>query len=94
MTTPVTPAPATNRSPVKFITAELNGRKLAFAEGTEFLVQWGRNAKASFETRARVTKFAQAVGLYKALNIAPGMKKRLLCPAFGKTAVLARETGI
>jgi hypothetical protein len=63
-------------------TAELDGKRIAYANTTEFLVQVGRGSKGSYKTRYRFEgKLSQAVMYYRAINIGFGYKKRLLMPS-------------
>ena len=74
---------------MRIITQELDGKKIAYSEVTEFLVQVG-HGKRSYKTRYRfVGNLAQAVAYYNAINIGNGFKKRLIDPSFNKP-LLAR----
>lgn len=69
---------------------ELDGSKVAYHEGTEFLVQIGRYRKGSYSTRYRfVGDLVQAVRWYNGINIGNGYKKRLIAPSLNKP-LLAR----
>ena len=75
---------------VEIITAELDGKPVAFSTETEFLVQVGRGAGA-YKTRYSIKgSLGQAVWYYKCINIGNGYKKRLLMPSSPKP-VLARQ---
>lgn len=75
---------------MKFIHQELNGKKIAYSDNTEFLVQVGKGSKGSYRTRYRfVGNLGQAVLYYNGININGGYKKRLFAPSFNKP-VLAR----
>lgn len=73
-------------------TAELDGRQIAYADTTEFLVQVGHGSKGAYKTRYRlVGRLNQAVMYYNGINIGNGYKKRLLmpschCPVLAKAA--------
>lgn len=74
----------------KIIHQELNGKKIAYHDQTEFLVQIGRN-KSAYKTRYTITgNLAQAVRYFNGINIGNGYKKRLLAPSFNKP-LLARQ---
>ena len=71
-------------------TATLDGKRIAYAETTEFLVQIGRG-KGAYTTRyAFQGNLHQAVFYYNGINIGRGYKKRLIMPAAIRP-VLARE---
>jgi hypothetical protein len=62
----------------------LDGKRIAYTNDTEFLVQVGKG-RGSYSTRYRFTgNFAQAVFYYRCLNIGNGYKKRLFVPSFNK----------
>lgn len=72
-----------------FHTATLDGKRIAYADTTEFLVQVGKG-RGAYRTRYSFTgNLVQAVMYYRAINIGNGFKKRLLMPASPKP-VLAR----
>ena len=75
---------------MQLLDAELDGKKIAFHEGTEFLVQVGKD-KGTYKTRGAYfgRDLARAVFHYRRLNISNGYKKRLLAPSFN-VPVLAR----
>lgn len=69
---------------------ELNGKKIAYHTGTEFLVQVGKD-RGSYKTRhIFIGNLTQAVLYYNAINIGRGYKKRLLMPSANKP-LLARQ---
>ena len=69
---------------------ELNGKKIAYHNCTEFVVQTGKG-KGSYKTRCRFTgDLGQAVFNYNCINIHSGFKKRLLMLGANKP-VLARQ---
>ena len=69
---------------------ELDGKKIAYHTGTEFLVQVGFR-KGSYKTKYKITgNLTQAVMYYNAINIGLGYKKRLIAPSFNKP-VLAKQ---
>lgn len=76
---------------IVLMSAELDGKRIAFSNQTEFLVQVGRGPKGSYRTKYRfVGNLAQAVTYYNGINIGLGYKKRLYMPASSKRPVLAR----
>jgi hypothetical protein len=71
-------------------TATLDGKRIAFTDRTEFLVQVGRYTKGSYATRYAFTgNLARAVSYFNAINIGRGYKKRLIMVGANKP-VLAR----
>lgn len=69
----------------------LNGKLVAYADTTEFLVQVGRYAKGAYHTKYSFTgNLNQAVYYYNAINIGRGYKKRLYMPSSPKP-VLAKD---
>ena len=73
-----------------FKTATLDGKAIAYADTTKFLVQVGRYAKGSYATRYSITgNLAQACLYYRGINIGRGYKKRLVMVGANKP-VLAR----
>jgi hypothetical protein len=71
-------------------TATLDGKRIAYTEDTEFLVQIGRHRNAYQTKYAFKGNLAQAVTYYNAINIGRGYKKRLTMPN-AMRPVLARE---
>lgn len=70
-------------------TATLDGKRIAYTEDTEFLVQIGRG-KSAYTTRYSFKgELARAVFYYRGINIGRGYKKRLIMPAANRP-VLAR----
>ena len=75
---------------IKVLTVELDGKKLAYTNMTEFLVQIGKG-NGAYRTKWRfVGDLHQAVMYYRGLNIGNGYKKRLVMPSANKP-VLARQ---
>ena len=73
---------------MKLYENELDGKKVAYSEDTDFLVQIGKG-KGSYKTRWSFKgNLAQAVMYYNGLNVGYGYKKRLLMPS-SKSPVLA-----
>ena len=71
-------------------TATLDGKRIAYTDTTEFLVQVGRG-KSKYTTRyAFQGEIGRAVFYYNGINIGRGYKKRLIMPAANRP-VLARE---
>lgn len=63
---------------IEIKTVTLDGKKLAYTNQTEFLVQVGKN-RGAYRTRYRFTgNIHQAVAHYRAINVGLGYKKRLL----------------
>jgi hypothetical protein len=61
-------------------TATLDGKRIAYGETTEFLVQIGRG-KSKYETKYTFRgELGRAVMYYNAINIGRGYKKRLVMP--------------
>jgi hypothetical protein len=70
--------------------ATLDGKRVAYTDDTEFLVEVGRGPKGGYSTKYTFTgNLAQAVAYFNAINIGNGYKKRLRAPSFNKP-VLAR----
>lgn len=70
-------------------TATLDGKRIAYTDDTEFLVQIGRG-KSAYTTRYSFRgNLHQAVMYYRCINIGRGYKKRLVMPAANRP-VLAR----
>ena len=71
-------------------TATLDGKRIAYTDTTEFLVQIGRG-RSAYETKYQFKgELARAVFYYNGINIGRGYKKRLIMPAAIRP-VLARE---
>jgi hypothetical protein len=69
---------------MRFITATLDNKRIAYTDETEFLVQVGKG-RGSYSTRYRFTgDLAQAVFYYRGVNVGNGYKKRLIVPSFNK----------
>ncbi len=74
------------------LTIELNGKKIAFSEDTEFLVQVSRY-KGAYKTRYKFTgNLVRAVIHYEGINIGNGYNKRLYCPAMNKPVLLRAKS--
>ena len=75
---------------MRIITAELDGKRIAYADDTVFMVQVGKG-RGAYKTRYQFTgNLAQACAWYRGLNIGNGYKKRLIAPVLNKP-VLARQ---
>lgn len=61
-------------------TAELDGKRIAYTNETEFYVQVGRYSNVYSTRRKIVGDLGQAVLAYTAINIGLGYKKRLVAP--------------
>jgi hypothetical protein len=71
-------------------TATLDGKRIAYTDDTEFLVQIGRG-RSAYETKYQFKgEIGRAVFYYNAINIGRGYKKRLIMPDAIRP-VLARE---
>lgn len=69
---------------MRFITATLDNKRIAYTDETEFLVQVGKG-RGSYSTRYRFTgNLGQAVLYYRGINVGNGYKKRLIAPSFNK----------
>lgn len=74
---------------IELKTVTLDGKRLAYTNQTEFLVQIGKN-RGAYRTKWRFTgDIHQAVAYYKGLNVSYGYKKRLVMPS-AKKPVLAK----
>ena len=72
-------------------TATLDGKRIAYTDETEFLVQVGRYTKGKYQTKYSFKgNLHQAVMYYRGINIGNGYKKRLVMPDAIRP-VLARE---
>jgi len=75
---------------MEFKISELDGKRIAYTDMTEFFVQVGRG-KGAYETRYKITgNLSQAVWHYCCINVGNGYKKRLYVPTFNKP-LLARQ---
>ena len=73
---------------------ELDGKRIAYHDSTEFLVQVGKG-KSSYRTSYTIWgNLAKAVMYYIGINLGPGHKKRLLMPSCSHNPVLARQKGV
>lgn len=71
---------------------ELDGKRIAYHDTTQFMVQVGRG-KGSYRTRYLIKgDLPKAVMYYTCINIGRGYKKRLLMPSSTHNPVLARAT--
>lgn len=69
---------------IQLLTATLDGKRIAYCNQTEFLVQVGKG-RGSYSTRYRFTgDLGQAVLFYRGINVGNGYKKRLFVPSFNK----------
>jgi hypothetical protein len=76
---------------MRIIEATLDGKRIAYTDTTDFLVQVGRYSKGAYKTKYRIIgNLGQAVSWYNGINIGNGYKKRLYVPSFNKP-LLARE---
>lgn len=75
---------------IEIKTVTLDGKRLAYTNQTEFLVQVGKN-RGAYRTRYRfVGDIHAAAKYYRAINVAYGYKKRLVMPS-AKHPVLAKH---
>jgi hypothetical protein len=72
--------------------SEVDGKKIAYTDETEFLIQVGKG-KSSYKTQYKfVGKLIQAVIYYRGINVGNGFKKRLMMPSCSKRrGVVARH---
>jgi hypothetical protein len=65
-------------SGVEIMTAELDGKRVAFSSETKFYIQVGKG-RGGYRTKYAITgSLGQACLYYRAINIGNGYKKRLL----------------
>jgi hypothetical protein len=70
-----------------------NGRRIAYHDSTQFLVQVGKG-KGAYRTRDTIIgNLTQAVLYYNSINIGNKYKKRLLMPSSSRNPILARHIG-
>jgi len=70
---------------------ELDGKRIAYSDETEFLVQVGKG-KGAYKTRYRIVgNLSQAVMYFNGINIGRGYKKRLMMPSCRFSPMLARQ---
>lgn len=75
---------------MRIIHTEFDGKKIAYTDQTEFLVEVGRGMKGSYNVRYRfVGSLHQAVFYFNSINIGNGYKKRLRAPSMNNP-ILAR----
>lgn len=73
---------------IKYVT--LDGKRIAYTNRTEFLVQVGKN-RSAYRTRYRfVGDIHQAAAYYRAINVGLGYKKRLYAPSM-KVPTIAKQ---
>ncbi len=76
---------------IQFHAAQIDGKMVAYHDGTHFLVQVGRG-KGSYRTKYDIVgKLTQAIMYYTGINLGRGFKKRLLMPSCTHNPVLARR---
>lgn len=68
---------------------ELNGKKIVYHDGTEFLIQVGKGKGAYKQTLKVIGNLSIAVMHYNLINVHSGYKKRLIAPGMNKP-ILAR----
>ena len=67
-----------------FKTAELDGKRIAYTQETEFKIQIGKG-RGAYKTHCTIIgDLAHAVAWYNGFNIGNGYKKRLLAPSMNK----------
>lgn len=72
---------------IKHIT--IDGKRMAYTNMTEFLVQVGKN-RSAYRTRYRfIGDIHEAARYYRSLNVGHGYKKRLYAPSM-KTPTIAK----
>lgn len=76
-----------------FEKAILNGKYVVYGNQTEFLIQVGKDGKASYKTKYTIKgNLNQAVMLYNKIELSPGEKKRLLQPSCSRNPILAKSS--
>jgi hypothetical protein len=71
--------------------AMVDGRRIAYAQTTQFLVQVGKGKKGAYKTRYSFSgNLTQALFYFWSINIGNGYKKRLYVPGFNRP-VLDRQ---
>ena len=71
-------------------TAELDGKRIAYTDETNFHVQVGKG-RGAYKPRYTITgSLGQALFYYHGINIGYGYKKRLIAPSLNKP-LLARQ---
>lgn len=69
---------------MKFLENELDGKKIAYSDQTEFLVQIGKG-RGAYKTKYKlIGDLAKAVFYFNCINIGNGFKKRLYAPSMNK----------
>lgn len=64
---------------VRIITANFNGKPIAFSSETVFTVEVGRHVKGAYKRRYSIkADLAKAVFYFNCINIGCGYKKRLM----------------
>jgi hypothetical protein len=75
---------------MQILTAEIDGKRIAYTDDTDFLVQIGKG-KSAYKTKYSFKgNLGQAVHYYIGINIGNGYKKRLVMPSCSKRPVIAR----
>lgn len=75
---------------IKHIT--IDGKRMAYTNQTEFLVQVGKN-RSAYRTRYRfVGDIHQAAKYYRAINVGLGYKKRLYAPSMNVPTIAKQVT--
>lgn len=83
-----------NRKPVILHHAIIDGKRIAYSNMTEFLVQVGQG-KGSYKTKYTIAgNFEQAFLLYRGINIGTGYKKRLIAPQLNKPLLARMLLGV
>jgi hypothetical protein len=72
-------------TPTRIIHCTLNGKKLAYTDATEFVVQVGKGTKGSYKTVYSTTgALGAAVTVYQGIRADGDNKKRLVAVGFNK----------
>lgn len=73
---------------------ELDGKRIAYHDSTQFIVQVGKG-KGSYRRRyVIVGNLTKAVAYFNGINLRAPFKKRLLMPACSDNPILARQIAL
>jgi len=77
---------------IELKTVTIDGKRMAYTNQTEFLVQVGKN-RSAYRTRYRfVGNIHQAAKYYRAINVGHGYKKRLYAPSMNVPTIAKQVT--
>ncbi len=75
------------------LTANINGKHIAYTNETVFMVQVGRYSKGKYANRYKfVGDLQKAVFYYSCINIGNGYKKRLVASGLNKPVLLRQSS--